>query len=375
MVGIIQEQHPDRCRLFMQWKEMDWPIMVDSLNLLGVAAVPITLFIDEHGIVRNARPRQSDLEAFVQAEYEAPADVKAFRPAAPDLESLAADAATGDTRALMRYADAVVMFGSADRLDQAIDAYQSLLAQDPEDGAAHFRLGVAHRKRYETDTERQPDDFAHAIEHWTTALGINPNQYIWRRRIQQWGPRLDKPYSFYDWVVTARTDIRERGDEPVELTVEPSGAEFAQRAREFVSTTEVEEGEPAQAIALDDTPLIIAESVVVPTTARGAVYRVYVLFRPNAAVSGHWNNEAEPMMVRVKPPDGWEVDRRLFTVENAPAATSLETRSIEFELRYAGEGNAASTKLTLHARYNACEGASGVCVYRQLDVAVPIRSR
>ena len=45
VVGIIQEQHPDRCRLFMQWKQMDWPILVDSLNLLEVSAVPITVAI------------------------------------------------------------------------------------------------------------------------------------------------------------------------------------------------------------------------------------------------------------------------------------------------------------------------------------------
>ena len=51
MVGIIQEQHPDRCRLFMQWKEMDWPIMVDALNLLEVKAVPLTFLIDEHGMI------------------------------------------------------------------------------------------------------------------------------------------------------------------------------------------------------------------------------------------------------------------------------------------------------------------------------------
>jgi hypothetical protein len=38
LVGIIQEQHPDRCRLFMQWKQMDWPILVDALNLYGVSA-------------------------------------------------------------------------------------------------------------------------------------------------------------------------------------------------------------------------------------------------------------------------------------------------------------------------------------------------
>ena len=44
-VGIIQEQHPGRARLFMQWKGMDWPILVDSLDLLDVSVVPITVLI------------------------------------------------------------------------------------------------------------------------------------------------------------------------------------------------------------------------------------------------------------------------------------------------------------------------------------------
>ena len=39
MVGIIQEQHPDRARLFMQWKGMGWPILVDSLNLLNTTGL------------------------------------------------------------------------------------------------------------------------------------------------------------------------------------------------------------------------------------------------------------------------------------------------------------------------------------------------
>ncbi len=56
MLGIVQEQHPDRARLFMQWKQMDWPVMVDSLNLLNVSVVPITLLIDERGIVRRRVP-------------------------------------------------------------------------------------------------------------------------------------------------------------------------------------------------------------------------------------------------------------------------------------------------------------------------------
>ena len=59
VVGIIQEQHPERCKLFMQWKKMDWPIMVDSFGLLNVSAVPITLGIDEYGVVHSL-PRRTD---------------------------------------------------------------------------------------------------------------------------------------------------------------------------------------------------------------------------------------------------------------------------------------------------------------------------
>ena len=41
VLGILEEQHPDRARLFMQWKRMDWPLVVDSLNLLEMPAVPV----------------------------------------------------------------------------------------------------------------------------------------------------------------------------------------------------------------------------------------------------------------------------------------------------------------------------------------------
>ena len=64
MLGIIQEQHPDRCRLFMQWKQMDWPVMVDSLNLLGVEVVPITLAIDEAGVIREKLRDPSEIDEF-----------------------------------------------------------------------------------------------------------------------------------------------------------------------------------------------------------------------------------------------------------------------------------------------------------------------
>jgi hypothetical protein len=60
MVGIIQEQHPDRARLFMQWKEIGWPILVDSYDLLEAPYVPISLAIDEGGVIRRMLPAMQE---------------------------------------------------------------------------------------------------------------------------------------------------------------------------------------------------------------------------------------------------------------------------------------------------------------------------
>ncbi|MFQ5926813.1 MAG: hypothetical protein ACE5MH_05200, partial [Terriglobia bacterium] len=205
MVGIIQEQHPDRARLFMQWKQMGWPILVDSLNLLEVPYVPITLGIDEHGVIRMVHPplaeAQSIEERFVNRTYEKPVGVRAPETPLPDLEQLRAATRQGTAEAWRAYANALVLWGGAGWLDEALAAYQRALALEPEHGPTHFRLGVAYRTRYDS-SYRQATDFQNAVAHWGKALDTDPNQYIWRRRIQQYGPRLDKPYPFYDWVRT-----------------------------------------------------------------------------------------------------------------------------------------------------------------------------
>ena len=42
----------------MAWKQMDFPILVDSLNRIGVYAVPLMWAIDEHGVVQKTRPQE-----------------------------------------------------------------------------------------------------------------------------------------------------------------------------------------------------------------------------------------------------------------------------------------------------------------------------
>src|SRR5277367_3947434 len=80
-----------------------------------------------------------------------------------------------------------------------------------------------------------PGDFQAAVNAWGHALELDPNQYIWRRRTEQYGPRLAKPYAFYDWVVQAKAEVSRRGETPVPLTVEPHGSELAGPVRDVLA--------------------------------------------------------------------------------------------------------------------------------------------
>ena len=68
VAGIAPEQHGDRMKLFLQWKEMErMDVLLDSYNLSGLKAVPYTYLIDEAGIVRARNPKQEDLQKFLAA--------------------------------------------------------------------------------------------------------------------------------------------------------------------------------------------------------------------------------------------------------------------------------------------------------------------
>ena len=43
LLGVTQEQHADRCRLFSQWKQFDWPILHDPINVLDLLGVPVVV--------------------------------------------------------------------------------------------------------------------------------------------------------------------------------------------------------------------------------------------------------------------------------------------------------------------------------------------
>lgn len=371
MVGIIEEQHPDRARLFMQWKQMSWPILVDSLDLLNVSAVPITVAIDEFGIVRAINPKRETIEeTFLRKRYEKPTGQSSLMSSLLDLKQLKAEAAERKTAQAWRVlADAIVLWGGFERMVEVIEAYQSALRLDPEDDSTHFHLGVAFRKRYES-VALQPDDFQEAINHWKAALDLNPNQYIWRRRIQQYGPRLDKPYSFYDWVNVARKEILARGEKPVPLAIEPSGAEFAYPSKDFpVSGPREKEPDPEGRIIRDHGEFIQLEvTTVPPSVSPGSSIRFHVLLRPNLRKKAHWNNEVGDLLLWINPPEEWNTESRAFTVANPRQPVSQEVRRIELEAQCPPNASVGETVIPGYVLYYVCEDEHGTCLYRRQDV-------
>lgn len=376
MVGIIQEQHPDRARLFMQWKEMDWPVLVDSYDLLEVPYVPITLTLDEHGVIREIHPPLEEFgvdSSFVGRDHPRP-DELPFPVGPAKLEERRREAASsGTARAWRAFGDGAAVWGGPDRLDAAIGAYRKALERDPDDRWAHFRLGVALRKRFDSPRRRE-GDFQAAVDHWTRALELEPNQYIYRRRLQQYGPRLDKPYPFYDWVPRAREAIRARGEEPVELRVEPRGSEFAHPAEELrPDTTRGEEPDPDGEIRRDDGRYVRAGTTVVPGEVEpGGAVRAHVRLRPNAENDAHWNNEVDDTELWVEPPDGWAAGRRLHTVERPARMVSSETRTVEIELRAPPDAEPGTAEIPAYALYYVCEDVNGICVYRRKDLRIRV---
>ncbi len=378
VLGIAQEQHPNRCRLFAQWHKLDWPILHDPINVMQTRGVPIEVAIDEHGIVRSTRPDSKTFEqefldkTFAPKSKETPS--KSKKAAKPDLATLRRRAEQSKSSdAWRQLGDALVLWGEPAGINDAIDAYTRAIKIKPDDGDAHFRLGVCYRIRYESP-QRTPTDFQKAVDHWTRARQIEPNQYIWRRRIEQYGPRATKPYPFYDWVQTAANDIKARGEKPVELRILPTGSEISDSDSELGNNqVEIKPPDPQGRILRDKQHLILTEVTVIPPYVKpGRTVRVHLTLRPDEKQKAHWNNEAEPLKLWIDPPAGWKATPQLLVTPQGNKPETSEPRNIEFEVQAPAKASGTS-KLSAYALYYVCEGAGGTCSFLRQDIPITIK--
>lgn len=363
----------------MQWHEMEWPVMWDPFNLLGLSVVPVTFLLDSDGTIRLVQPLLERIDDIAGLIIGVPWDREAGsdpsrRSMLPDLDYLPPRREEAKPMEWSNHAVSLALWGGPQRLDQAVGAAQRA-TEARQDPTAWFRLGVLLRMRYDS-IFRQAGDFGGAVAAWTRALNADPNNYIWRRRLQQYGPRLAKPYSFYDWVPEARSAITSRGETPLELAVEPQGAELAKPATvvagEGADLPQVEP-DPNERILVDDRPLIRLETVLVPPVVRaGEATRVHLLFMPDPELDGHWNNEVGPGEIWLTPPPGWHIDGRYHVLEPGPDEVSDEVRHVEFEAVIPVEAEAGVHTISGYALYYVCQGETGACLYRRRALTVPI---
>jgi tetratricopeptide (TPR) repeat protein len=368
VLGVVQEQHSERTRLYKQWKQYDFPIAQDSVTKLGAAVVPIFIGIDEFGIVQNTKLRPKGLKEFLDAEFDPPANPAPVLDKDIDFAKLAAENESAENLCLLGDQEMLFRSSESKRHDKAIEAYQSALEKDPTNGTIMFRLGVAYRQRYDEQSDNDTD-FDLASKYWTMALASNPRQYIWRRRIEQYGPRLQKPYPFYDWVESAIDEIKQRGETPVQLTVELTQSEMADRSKPDYSSVETRP-ESTEEVERDTGSFVSIESTLVPGFVQpGKPATVHLRLVPAGA---KWNNESKPLTIWVESDDA-QFSKQLLTVDNPAQADSLENRVLEFDI-LVGE-KAADCTIKGFALYTICND-HGVCMYQRQDfeVSVPLKA-
>ena len=375
LLGVTHEQHAERCQLFADWQQFEWPVLHDPINRIECQAVPITVAIDERGVVRSTRPSFAWVrDEFLAGESPAqPAETVGPSATRPSLEDLVRRAEqTGTAEDWTAVGDATVLW-APDASASAVRAYQRALAAEPTP-LRHFRLGVALRMKYES-SDGQPDDFQHAVNAWKTALQNDPNQYIWRRRIQQYGPRLDKPYPFYDWVPDAIAEMTRRdGRSPAPLRVALSGAEIVEPPdAQDSAPTSAPHPDPQHRVQRDLGRFVRIGPTIVPSSqddqGKEAKFRLHLNFRLTGLAE--WNNESEPLQVWFESEQSVSLAKRSLLHTNVSrSATSKEDRVLDVGL---AKNSGETGVVRGFALYSVCEKSTQQCILRRQDFTVPIR--
>ena len=266
-----------------------------------------------------------------------------------------------------------MLWGDDEQIQYAIQAYQQAKQLGAVPADVDFRLGVAFRQRYDSP-QQQPGDFQAAVKHWTVALDAQPGQYIWRRRIQQYGPRLNKPYPFYDWVAAAEKEIEDRGETPVKLPVRLTAAEVALPSKSLddsAADKSEKNPDPENLLTLDKEQDVEIVTTVVPAHVKaGETVRVHAVF--DLSQDTKWNNEGRPLLTWINKSDGIGLASQLLSYEQPTEPESNETRRIEFEVSI--PKGFAGTSLTLDgfAVYTICSTTTGQCNMVRQDFAIEI---
>lgn len=273
VVAIATEQHRERTSLWADWQGIEWPILWDPFNLTGSFAVPNAILVDAGGTVVTTRIRPDGLAvALEELEPFTAIDTREIPP--PQLAQLDRLAKDDLDRPLLEAVSRCLWSGAAPT-EADLRTLRARASGDERRGDHVFWSGVAERLAYDAAGGRGPG-FARAVAAWHDAHALVPSQYIWRRRIQQYGPRLDQPYDFYAWMPEAlETMAQTRPSIASNLSLHLTPTEMALEARPPAVRAETPDG-TALMTTWDDPTLGLDIVVVRGTTAEADTVCLHV---------------------------------------------------------------------------------------------------
>jgi hypothetical protein len=384
IVGIAEEQHPDRTALYAQWKGWRWTILWDPLDVAVVLITPHVYLLDAHGIVRAVDPDPKRLAELIANEYPKPADLPEMQVALVQalLEEDSDDSEEATAREEHLRAYAKLLWGKSEDIDAAIDVLAAEAGAGQAKPAQLFRLGVAYRLRCDS-TRARPGDFQAALDAWKAAVRQEPNVQVWRRRLLQYGPREGKPFVFYDWVPQARAAIRAREEKPIALSVPPSGAETATGTDRFeVVESDPKEPDPDGKVERDDAGLVTVDTAVTFKPPRTRVLRpdhsarLHIALTPSAERGARWCDPGRPLEVWLQLPEGWRADRRLLTAASDDPPSPSGARWVDVEIcppqAIATSQSGGRGVLAGYALFEVCTGEDGEPVRRRVEFEISV---
>jgi hypothetical protein len=217
VIGVAQEQSPERCRLLLQWLKIDWSVLHDPLNTFEVRKIPLAIAIDEHGYVQDPNASPSTFEAkFVNQTYPTP-KTPAYYERDFMQEPKVTRRIVGETNLPEdwdQHGTSSILSWRAAWLGEGVAAFTSLTSKQPKSAAAYFRLGVAQLFRG-TSKFSEDDDLEAAVKSLKKALALSPRNAVYAQRLAE-AMGKDKS-SQAEWIKIAKKEIKARGDKPVDL--------------------------------------------------------------------------------------------------------------------------------------------------------------
>jgi len=207
-----------------------------------------------------------------------------------------------------------------------------------------------------------------AIRNWENALAIDPNQYIWRRRIQQFGPILEKPYPFYDWVPKARKEILARGETPKTQPIFLTESELASPRQKPGNQAEAAVSpDPSNSLTRDFQNVDSSISIIPSKPKPGDSFRVFINLSLKNSELVSWNNESLPAQIYIPKSDFSSRPILKMWRQFPNEAHSDELRIFDFELQMPIKPNEQNT-IECFVVVDLCDKKTGLCFSRRIDL-------